>query len=332
VDALLCLTRALLEQDRYEEAERTARVAVQVAPTDGYTHYLLGFVLQVAGRHADSIASLREAVRLDPRVPNYHARLAIALSESGAKEEAQLVIDAVASLDTQDALLIDECAYVYSLLAQHDRAEQFARRAIALRPADPKAHWRLAWVLANRRAFAASAAAARAALAIDPNSWAAWEELGYALFEQGVYDQAEAALAEALRLKPGLSSAALRLATLYRRQGRLARAERVCDEALRIDPRNEQLSRVREFVRAKRTQLEQHRNFHVGALAMWAILSVILAPTAPSMRTLALYVLIALAAAVLAFVVAEPEPVDDAPAPSPSLLVNKHSDRPEEQR
>lgn len=329
VDALLFLARALLGQGRHEEAESAARSAVEAAPSDGYTHYLLGFVLQVAGRHSDAVAPLREAVRLQPRAPRYHARLAIALCESGAKDEARLVVEGVASLSAEDALLVDECARVFSALAQHDRAEQFARRAVALRPTDPTTHWRLAWVLANQRAFAASADSAIAALELDPNYWAAWEELGYSLFEQRADDDAEAALAEALRLKPGLRSAAFNLAALYRRQGRLARAERVCDAALSVDPRHEQLSRVRDRVRADLAQLDRQRNERVAVLLSMAILSVISAANARSMFTLALSAIFALCAVVVAIVAAMPPPADDAPVPLPSLLAKRA--RPKEQ-
>lgn len=328
VDALLFLTRALLGQSRHDEAETAARLAIECAPTDAYAHYLLGFVLQVAGRHADAVAPLREAVRLQPRAPRFHARLAIALCESGAKDEAKTVIESVASMSVEDASLVDECARVYSALAQHERAEQFARRAVALRPTDPTTHWRLAWVLANQRAFALSAEASIAALELDPNYWAAWEELGYALFEQRSDADAEAALAEALRLKPGLRSAAFNLAALYRRHGRLARAERVCDAALTVDPRHEQLSRVRERVRADLAQQDRQRNERVALLLSMAILSVISAANARSILTLGLSAVFAVCAVVVAITAAMPPAPDDGPPPLPSLLAKRA--RPEE--
>jgi tetratricopeptide (TPR) repeat protein len=325
VDALLYLSRALLGQSRHDEAESVARAAVEAAPADGYTHYLLGFSMQVAGRHADAVAPLREAVRLQPRAPRYHARLAIALCESGAKDEARAVIEHVASLSAEDALLVDECARVYSALASHETAEQFARRAVVLRPSDPTSHWRLAWVLANQRRFDASAEAATAAIELDPNYWAAWEELGYSLFEQRSDHEAEAALAEALRLRPGLRSAAYNLAALYRRQGRLARAGRVCDAALEADPRHEQLARVRDRVRADLAQLDRQRSERVALLVSMAILSVISALNARSTLTVAVSVVFAACAAAVAVVTARRASEDDVPAPSPTLSARRPS-------
>jgi tetratricopeptide (TPR) repeat protein len=320
VDALLFLSRALLGQSRTDEAEREARAAVERAPRDGYTHYLLGFVLQVAGRHGDAVAPLREAVSLQPSARRYHARLSIALCESGLEAEARTVIDAVATLGSEDPLFVDECARVYSALREHDASERFALRALALRPADPAGHWRLAWVLANKKQFARSAEYATSALALDPNYWAAWEELGYALYELRTDGDAEAALAEALRLKPGLRSAAFNLVALYRRNGRVHRAERVCDEALAADPRHEQLARVRDSVRAERIALERERRSRCVSLVGLLVFSTASALMARQWPTAALSLAFAIGAAIaLYFAVRTAGERDDGPAPSPRL-------------
>lgn len=325
VDAMLFLARALLGQSRHDEAEAAARSAVEAAPADGYTHYLLGFIMQVTGRHAEAVGPLREAVALLPRAPRYGARLAIALCESGAKDEARLIIEGVAALGIEDPALIDECARVFSVLAQHERAEQFARRAVVMRPNDPSTHWRLSWVLANQRRFDSCAAAATAAIELDPNYWAAWEELGYSLFEQRVESDAEAALAEALRLKPGLRSAAFNLAALYRRQGRLARAERVCDEALQIDPSYEQLQRVRQGVREDLAASARVVRDRVTALLTIAALAGLSAVNARTTSSFAVAIGVAIGATLLALANARPAPPDDSPPPTPTLLARRAS-------
>lgn len=327
VDATLYLARALLGQSRHEEAVSAARTAVEMAPGDGYTHYLLGFALQVAGRHADALAPLREAVALQPSAPRYHARLAIALCESGAKDQSRSVIEAVASKAEDDVMLVDECARVYSALGEHEAGVRFAQRGVVLRPADPTTHWRLAWVLANRRDYAGAIAASTAALELDPNYWAAWEELGYSLNELRRRSdpsralEAEAALNEALRLKPGLRSAAFNLASLYRSQGRLARAERVCEEALTIDPKHEQLARVREDLRAERRVRDKARRDQAALLLVLAGLAALSAYAAASVATLAFSLVTALVAVAASVAVRlQKEPLDDAPPPKPTLL------------
>jgi tetratricopeptide (TPR) repeat protein len=330
VDATLYLTRALLGQSRHEDAVATARAAVEIAPNDGYTHYLLGFALQVAGRHAEAIQPLREAVSLQPSAPRYHARLAIALCESGAKEQSRAVIDAVAAKAEDDVMLVDECARVYSALGEHDVGVRFAQRGVTLRPADPSTHWRLAWVLANRRDYNGSAVASTAALELEPNYWAAWEELGYALNElQRRSDpsratEAEAALSEALRLKPGLRSAAFNLATLYRSQGRLVRAERVCDDALAIDPKHEQLARIRDGLRDQRLSREKTRREQSVLLLVTVVMGLVSAAITSNFLSVAASMLVA-GLALIGFFVArqQRDPADDGPAPVPALLARR---------
>jgi Flp pilus assembly protein TadD len=326
LDATLFLSRALLGQGRHQEAIDAAQEAVSVAPADGYAHYLLGFALQVSGRPREAIAPLREAVRLQPRASRYHARLAIALADAGAKDDAIQVIEAIAAVSTEDSLLADECARVFSASGAHARAQRFASRAVTLRPSDPSTHWRLAWVLANARQFREAVAAATAALELDPNYWAAWEELGYALFElrkqgePGAEREAEASLNEALRLKPGLRSAAFNLAVLYRAQGRLARAERVCDEALFADPRHEQLARVRDALREEREARERARREQTAVLVLASAVSLLSAWTARSVVTLVLSALAGLAAIVALVLLLRPERLDEDPPPQPRLL------------
>jgi tetratricopeptide (TPR) repeat protein len=326
LDAMLFLSRALLGQGRHPEAIDAAQDAVSVAPADGYAHYLLGFALQVSGQPREAIASLREAVRLQPRASRYHARLAIALIESGAKEEALQVIEAIALVTTEDALLADECARVFSALGAHARAQLFASRALTLRPSDPSTHWRLAWVLANARQFREAAASATAALELAPNYWAAWEELGYAMFElrkqgePGAEQEAEASLNEALRLKPGLRSAAFNLAVLYRAQGRLARAERVCDEALFVDPKHEQLARIRDSLREEREARERARREQTAVLVLASAVSLLSAWTARSIGTLVLSALAGVAAILSLAIMLRPERLDEDPPPQPRLL------------
>lgn len=334
VDATLYLARALLGQSRHEEAVAAARTAVEMAPGDGYTHYLLGFALQVAGRHADALAPLREAVALQPSAARYHARLAIALCESGAKDQSRSVIDAVASKAEDDVMLVDECARVYSALGEHEVGVRFAQRGVALRPGDPTTHWRLAWVLANRRDYLGAVTASTAALELDPNYWAAWEELGYSLNELRRRTdpsralEAEAALNEALRLKPGLRSAAFNLVSLYRSQGRLARAERVCEDALAIDPRHEQLARVREDLRAERRERDKTRreqSFSLLVLALVAVFSAV--STSRGVARVASIVTAIIAIVAYVFARRTKEPADDAPPPQPSLLVERARSR-----
>jgi superkiller protein 3 len=301
LDALLYLARALLGQERLRDALPIAREAVAVAPADGYPRYLLGYTLQLLGEKAEAVAALGDAVAASPYAPRFHARLAIVRLDVGDRAGALESIETALALDPDDdPVLLDEAARVLGQLAQTERAEVLARRALVLRPDCATSHWRLAWVLGLRGRSLEACAAARAAIAIDPNDWVAWDQLGFSAFEAGRLDEAEQALREALRLRPGLSSAVRNLVNLYWRRGQHSRAERLCEEALALHPEDEALRKLREWLRSARRKEAISRGTQWIALGLQLVTllgEMGRAGTWPTMLVICLLVLV-LAAAV----------------------------------
>jgi tetratricopeptide (TPR) repeat protein len=324
VDALLLLSRALLALGRLPDAERAARSAVERAPDDAYTRYIAGFVLQVAGKHREAQVELRAAVALNSQAKRYRARLAIALCELGEHDEARSIVDGLEPLGSEDPLLLDECARVYVHACAYEVATRCARRAVERRPADPAAHWRLAWALAQDKRFEECAGHATEALRIDPNFWCAWELLGMALYQLRADVEAESVLFETLRMKPAMRSASLWLAAIYLRNGRYARAARVCQTALAIHRDDPELSRLHATVRDHRESASRARlkAWYKGVLPMCA-LAVLAVRESPQRVFFLLLKLIAamLVAIPVLFALVERlrEDRDDAPPPRPDL-------------
>jgi Flp pilus assembly protein TadD len=322
-DALILLARAQLGLGRMLDAEGAARSAVQRAPRDGYARYILGFVLQVSGKHGDAEVELREAVALHPHSKRFYTRLAIALCELGRRDEGRKIVDDLEPLSSEDPQFLDECARVYCLSGAHDPAEQCARRALQVRPADPAAHWRLSWVLAAGMRLEQSAEHATDALRIDPNFIAAWEELGAALFALGVDDEAEPVLCEALRLRPDSRSSALKLASLYARNGRDRRAERVCDRFLARRHHDAGLAELRERLREGRRGASRdrlRRAYLAISLCAWPAVLVLRGHRLAVLGVSALFVALALALpSIFRRVEQRREGDDDAPPPAPRL-------------
>jgi len=75
LEASLWLSRLLLREDRVGDAIRHMRQVVKRWPDSDRAHYYLGDLLTGSGEITAGEAELREALRLDPRQPEYHISL-----------------------------------------------------------------------------------------------------------------------------------------------------------------------------------------------------------------------------------------------------------------
>src|SRR5690348_2461609 len=65
----------LMNMARLERAETIAREVVTARPRNPDARNVLGVVLHRAGKIEDAKKSIREAIRLNPEVPNYYCNL-----------------------------------------------------------------------------------------------------------------------------------------------------------------------------------------------------------------------------------------------------------------
>lgn len=132
--------------------------------------------------------AFRQALAIDPDIPELHANLALLLEQRGNPEEG----------------------------------ERHYRCAIALRPALTQASLNLGVMLDRQHRFSEAEAVYRQALSLDPGSAPGWSNLGVLLAGQKREDEAEGCYRKAMALDPGYGKAAFNLAYLLLRQGRYA--------------------------------------------------------------------------------------------------------------
>jgi predicted TPR repeat methyltransferase len=105
------------------------------------------------------------------------------------------------------------------------RAESALRGALALRPGDAQAHYKLANACKEQTKLAEAERHYRAALALDPGHAEAHNNLGAALQLMQRAEEAAASYRSAIVAKPGLSQPYLNLGRLLQQLGRPAEAE-----------------------------------------------------------------------------------------------------------
>ncbi|MEE8201305.1 MAG: tetratricopeptide repeat protein, partial [Candidatus Acidoferrales bacterium] len=134
--------------------------------------------------------------------------------------------------------------------ARLQRAEELARRALALDPQFAGGHIALGQVYANRYDYAHAAEKFREAIRLDPQDPLAWDLLSWALaYKQPPEAQeAEKAAREAIRLQPGYAGAYYHLGRALLLQGRyqeaIAAFEHVLELSSEFDAANLGLAQV----------------------------------------------------------------------------------------
>jgi eukaryotic-like serine/threonine-protein kinase len=102
------------------------------------------------------------------------------------------------------------------------KAEEYARRAIAIDPNLPEAHAALGRTYGLRFDYPAAATELREAIRLEPDNWLAWDLLSWALAYEQPPDAAEAekAAREAIRLQPAAATSQYHLGRALLLQGR----------------------------------------------------------------------------------------------------------------
>ena len=165
----LCLNRG----DRHDEALREADEAVRCAPDLAFTHYVRGVALQGSKRLAEAEAAAREATRLDPEDADYPSLLAsIAMARRDWKA-ALAASDRGLALDPEHANCLNLRAMALVQLGRKDEAARTLGSALADDPENALTHANQGWALLHRGDHKQALEHFREALRIDPDmEWA----------------------------------------------------------------------------------------------------------------------------------------------------------------
>ena len=198
--ALDALTASFVAEN-FAEAEAQARALTIAFPDHPFGWKVLGASLSVTGRYRESLAPMRESIRLQPDAETCK-NLAIALLKLGEPVEA----------------------------------EQASRQALALWHHYAEAHLCLGNALLNLGRSTEAEWSYREALRFEPVYAQAHINLGAALRLLGRVNEAEASVREALKLEPADAFAHYNLGMALMDMGRLTEAEEAFRQALAIDP------------------------------------------------------------------------------------------------
>jgi len=230
------LAEALTNAGRPAEAIPHLEQALRLKPDLPEAENNLGDDLRRIGRPQEAIPHLERALRLRPRFAEAHNNLGVALMMTGRAAAG------IAEFEESLRLKPGEPMTQYNLglaLASNDRpgdAIAHFEQAVRLQPDYPDAElsWGVALKLTGR--FPEAVPHFERALQLTPESPNAHTLYGRALADAGRLDEAIAQFEQALRADPDYAEAHFNLALALRQAGRLQEAEAHYREAMRLSP------------------------------------------------------------------------------------------------
>jgi tetratricopeptide (TPR) repeat protein len=137
VSALVNLARLRFGMDDPEEALDAAQQAMKIAPLQGETHNLLGFVLLARRQVDQAIVSFNRARELDPSLGEPHMGLALAYMRKGNTLQAMEEITTAALLEPRRALFLSYWGKMLHQIERFDKALEVLAFAAKLDTRDP---------------------------------------------------------------------------------------------------------------------------------------------------------------------------------------------------
>ena len=238
-DAQVCANLAALHQIAGRAAESIPLLEQAIALQPAYPEALLnlGNALQTSGRTEDAIKAIRQSIRLNPSLPEAHTGLGVALQAQGHIDEA--IRHHREALELRPAYPAAWSNLGVALRTRGDGLQQAIdafREALQLKPEYPEALSNLGLALLTDGQSEAGLASLRQAIVITPNLPQLHLNLGDGLLQLNRLHEAIDAYRQAIQLKAEEPKAYYGLAMAHQSLGDLDQALLFADEGLAIKP------------------------------------------------------------------------------------------------
>jgi tetratricopeptide (TPR) repeat protein len=224
-------------------AEQMLHQLLQAAPERAEAHHLLGIIALQAGRYDQAVASLRQALRLNPRAADGYVHLAAAYNGLGLGLEQQGKLEEAMANYREAIRLQPRLAEAhYNLGNVHKREERFDdaiacyQEALRIKPNLPEACNNLGGVRARQGKYEEAIDWYRKALGINPRFADAYNSLGHAYERLKQYDEAICNYKAAVQLNPQCAEAHNGLGCALQRLNKIDEAVECHRLAIKVNP------------------------------------------------------------------------------------------------
>ncbi|MCW5691403.1 MAG: sulfotransferase [Pseudolabrys sp.] len=202
VGALNLLTIALLNLQRFAEAEPVIARAIALNQSSDVSYYNYGLILKQRGKLKEALEQFDRALALNDKVADTWNNRGAVLNDVGHYGRALADFDRAIALNPKLAAAYLDKGQALAALQRFDEALTANDRAIALEPRLARAYVARGALLASLNRHDEALAAYRQALALDPSRAAARSGIAAKLRELGRLDEALAESREAIGLEP----------------------------------------------------------------------------------------------------------------------------------
>ncbi len=242
------------DQQRWEEAERAYRAALQIEPTAPESYIALSFVLtqpiigaNLADRYGEAERLARKAIELEPDNALAYDQLGVALELGGAtSEQARAKYRKAIELEPNFALAYAHLGRILIKTGLTDEANDAYGQAVKL-ATDVPTMILVADVLQSQEKFAESEPLLRRALDEDEKNPTALYLLGRALTVRQEYYEAEKVLKKSAQVSPNSFVSYMLLGSMSMRRGKFSEAEKYLMQAVKVVSPNEKKRLAQEF-------------------------------------------------------------------------------------
>jgi serine/threonine-protein kinase len=184
---------------------------------------------------ASKTAALK-ALSLNPALATAKVTYGAAMAESGQTDAAIASLEQAIDIDPRNPTAYRQLALVYQKTKRFDRAEDIYKKAIRARPGEWLSYMNLATFYAGRQRYADAEPFYRKAIELSPDNHLPYRNLGAMLIALGRNEEAESLLLKARSLNP-TARAASNLGTLYMLGGRYQEAVPILEQAADLAPK-----------------------------------------------------------------------------------------------
>lgn len=242
------------DQQRWEEAERAYRAAIQLEPAGADAYTALSFVLtqpingtNLADRYAEAEDAARRAIAIDPKNAVAFDQLGVALELRGVIDgETQLVYRKAIELEPNFALAFAHLGRLLRRKGLSNESVAAYRTAVRL-STDVPTMILVADVMQSQQRFLDSEQLLRQALRQDPKNPTALNLLGRALTTRGSYEEAEKVLKKSAEVSPNSFVSYSLLGSLFLRREKFDDSEKYLTKALKMVSSNEKKRLASDF-------------------------------------------------------------------------------------
>ena len=236
IPTLINLAIVQCRQERFDEADETARKAITIDPNNLDAYSILSTCQKAKGQYEDVVKTCDKMISIDPKNADSYSNRGFALAAIGRHKEAIESYDRAIAIQPHLADAFVNRGNSLKNLERHDEAFVAYDKALALKPDLAEAWLGCGRVSFDLKRYDDALAAYDKAVALKPDLAEAWLGRGNVCLELKRNDDALVAYDKAVALKSDLAGAWLGRGNIFTELKRYEEAFAAYDKALALKP------------------------------------------------------------------------------------------------